>query len=163
MYSPNALAFAKGETQKVDVENGTVSCGKDWTFSIGGERVYDFEIRKRTARAPEFLTSAEMGVEVGDYFAIVSFPAAIPLTEADNILTGYIVEAWDEATQKCVEIKEIASEYHVDHSSDYFSKYYQVFLSKLKPNTTYTLKAYATDCFHNKSKKSLVKKIKTQA
>lgn len=160
-FTPNILALAKGETTELNMECCTASCGKDWKFSVGGKKVFDFAARKSKACAPEFSMVAEMGVEQGDCFAIVSFPAAIPLKENDNMLLGYLVEVWDEVAQQCVDIREIASEHHIDHSSYYFSKYYQVFLPKLRPNTIYTFKVYATDCFYNKSKKPLVKKIKT--
>ncbi|MBQ9781758.1 MAG: metallophosphoesterase [Clostridia bacterium] len=160
-YTPNMLALAKGETDKINYSKCVKSCGKDWHFVVGGEKVYDLSTRKEKAVAPEFEKGAELGLGRSEKSVIVHFPKAKPLDCDDNILHSYYAVAIDELTGEVVSTGQVATEHHVDHTSDYFTPYYQILIEDLKPDTSYIFKVYARDCFQNLSKNPLVKKVKT--
>ncbi len=160
-WTPEMIALAKGEKSRQDVSKCTCSAGADWKFTIGGEKVLDFEKRASNKVAPEFPEGAVAGLERSDNFVLVFFPAAIPLTCDDDILHSYSVDVFENQTQTYVTTVNICAEYHVDHSSNYYMPYYQVAVSDLKPDTQYLFKIYARDCFQKRSTRPLIHVGKT--
>jgi predicted phosphodiesterase len=159
-YTPEMLALAKGEKTEQTMGACTRSAGLDWSFTLGGERVMSFERRKRLSVAPEFSENAVAGLSRADNFVVVSFPSAIPPKQANN-LRGYFVEAWKDGVDTPVSTAEIRTESHIDATAEHFSDFYHVVVPNLEPNTEYTFKVYALDCFNNLSRKPLVHKGKT--
>ena len=162
-YTKEMIALAKGEKTEQDLEKCTRSAGADWHFTLGGERVMDFDYRKRSAKAPEFPETAEAGLARSDTFVVVFFPAAIPLDCDNDIIHSYYVEAWDEKEENLISTGQISTEFHVDHSADYFTPYYQIVIADLQPNTPYVFKVYARDCFQKKSTRPIIHRGKTMA
>ena len=162
-YTPEMLDLANGRKTKQKFKKCVRSCGKDWSFTVGGEKVYDAEERKQKATAPEFPKGATAGLCRSNTEVLVCFPSAIPLDCDDNILHSYYVEAIDEETNEVVSYGQISTEFHVDHSSDYLSPYYQVLIRHLQPDTNYLFKVYARDCFGNMSTNPIIHRGKTMA
>ena len=92
---------------------------------------------------------------------MVFFPAAITLGVDNDLIHSYYAEAWDDETGELVSSGQINSEFHVDHSPDRFSPYYQIVLAGLKPDTAYTVKVFARDCYQKLSTRPLIHKGKT--
>lgn len=160
-YTDEMLALAKGEKTKQNMKKCVRSAGADWKFTLGGEKLLDTKRRAANAKAPEFPENAEAGLARSDNFAVVFFPAALPLECDDDILHSYYVEAWEDESGELVSCGQINSEFHVDHSTNYFSPYYQVVIPDLKPDTAYTFKVYARDCFQKLSERPIIHKGKT--
>ena len=160
-FTDEMLALAKGEKRKQNFKKCTRSAGADWHFTLGGEKVLDTESRAEKSVAPEFPETAEAGLARADNFVVVFFPAAIPLDCDNDIIHSYYAEAWDDETGELVSQGQINSEFHVDHSADHFTPYYQIVLPDLKPNTAYTVKVYARNCYQKLSTKPIIHKGKT--
>ena len=161
-FTDEMLALVKGEKRKQNYKKCVKSAGKAWEFSLGGEKVLDISSRAEKAVAPEFPKSAMAGLQTADTYAVVPFPSALPLDREDDIIHSYIVEAWEDESSLLVSTGEISTEFHVNHTGEYFSDYYQVVVGGLKPNTNYTFKVYARDCYGKRSLRPLVRKGKTQ-
>ncbi len=160
-WTDEMLALAKGEKTEQDFTKCTRSAGKDWSFTLGGERVMDFDYRREKATAPEFPEPSIAGLARGDKYVVVFFPPATPLDAEDDILQSYLVEAYDAESGELVNQREISTEYHVDHSPDYYTPYYQILVPDLKPDTKYIFKIYARECFQKKSTRPIICKGKT--
>jgi hypothetical protein len=156
-YTDEMISLAKGEKTEQTVGACTRSAGADWNFTLGGEKVFDYEKRKRLSVAPEFSKNAVAGVSRGENFIEVAFPSAIPPISANN-LRGYYIEAWEEGKFSPTSTARILTESHIDDSADYFSAYYRAVLHGLSSRTEYLIKVYAQDSFGNLSHKPLVKK-----
>ena len=161
-WTDEMLALAKGEKTEQTMHACTRSAGDDWHFTLGGEKAMDFERRAARSKAPEFPPTAVAGLSRSDTFVVVSFPAAIPPAGSD-ILQSYYVEAWEEETNTLVSTGQTFTESHIDRTSDHFSPYYQVVIPNLKPNTAYTFKVYARNCFQKLSERPIIHKGKTMA
>ena len=156
-YTPEMLAVAKGEKKKANPKKCVKSCGADWNFTLKGKEM-DWEKRSQNAVAPEFPKGATAGLARGTNFVEVHFPAAIPLDAENDLLHDYYAEAIEEETGEVVSSNQVVTEYHVDHTSDFFSPYYQITLWNLKPDTKYEIRVYARDCWQKKSTKPIVVK-----
>ncbi len=155
-WTEEMLALAEGKKTEQNFSLCTKSAGADWHFTIGGERVMDFERRAALATAPEFPVGAVAGLSRSDTFAVVFFPAAIPLECDNDLIHSYYAEAYDFETGELVSHGQISTEFHVDHTSDYYTPYYQIVLADLKPDTKYTVKVYARDCWQKLSTRPLI-------
>lgn len=160
-WTDEMLALAKGEKTEQIMSKCTRSAGADWRFTIGGEKVMDLKRREQLAFAPEFPEGAIAGLARSDTFVVISFPAALPLPCDNDILHSYYVEAWEDETNTLVSSNQINTEFHIDHSADHFSEYYQIVVPYLKPNTAYTFKVYARDCFQKLSTRPIIHKGRT--
>ena len=161
-WTDEMLALAKGEKTQQDMQSCTRSAGDDWNFTLGGERVMDINRRAERSKAPEFPSTAVAGLARSDTFVVVSFPAAIPPSGSD-VLHSYYVEAWEDETNTLVSTGQIATEFHIDRTSEHFSPFYHVVVPNLKPNTAYTFKVYARNCFQKRSERPIIHKGKTVA
>jgi hypothetical protein len=159
-WTDEMVSLAKGEKTEQIMGACTRSAGEDWHFTLGGEKILDVEYRAKKAVAPEFPENAVMGIERSDHFVVVAFPAAIPPKGA-NVLRSYYVEAWLDGQDTPVSTSWINTEFHIDRTSEHFSKFYYVVVPNLQMNTEYTFKIYARDSFGNMSKKPLVHKGRT--
>ncbi len=155
-WTDEMIALAKGEKSEPDFGKCTRSAGADWHFEIGGERVMDINKRAALAKAPEFAETAVAGLGRSDTYAIIYFPAAIPLESDDDMIHSYCAEALDFETGELVSFGQIAAESHIDHSSDHFADYYEILLADLKPDTKYTFKVYARDCYQKCSTRPII-------
>jgi hypothetical protein len=153
--------LAKGEKRRQCFKKCTESAGADWQFTLGGEKVLDIDRRAAFAKAPEFPESAVAGLSRSDDFAVVFFPAAIPLDVDNDLIHSYYAEAWDDETGELVSCGQISAEFHVDHSPKRYSPYYQIVLSGLKPDTAYTVKVFARDCYQKLSTRPIIHKGRT--
>ncbi len=162
-WTDEMIALAEGRSEEQDFSKCTRSAGADWHFTLGGERVLDFDRRAAAASAPEFAEGAVAGLSRSDNFVVVFFPAAVPLKAEDDLLHSYYAEAYDNATGELVSHGQICTECHIDHTSDYFTPYYQIVLPNLKPSTEYKILVYARDCWQKKSSKPIVHIGKTLA
>ncbi len=160
-YTEEMLALAKGEKTKQNFSECTRSAGADWCFSLLGERTLDLKRRTARAIAPEFPEGAVAGLARSDSFAVIFFPAAKPTECDDDILHSYYAEAYDDLTGELVSRGQINTEFHVDHSNDYFTPYYQIVMPNLKPDTAYTFKVWARDCYQKCSTRPIIHKGKT--
>lgn len=156
-YTPEMLALARGEKKKQNFKKSVKSAGADWNFTLKGKEM-DWEKRAKNAVAPEFPNGATAGLARGTTFIETHFPAAIPLDADNDLIQNYYAEAIEEETGKVVSNNQISTEYHVDHTSDFFSPYYQITLWNLKPDTKYEIRTYARDCWQKKSLKPIVVK-----
>ncbi len=145
-YTPEMLALARGEKTEQDLENSTRSAGADWNFTVGGEKVLDLDKRAEGKIAPEFPKGAMAGLARSDNFVVIFFPAAIPLECDDDLIHSYCVDVFRESTGELVTTEQISTEFHVDHSADYLTPYYQIAVPDLEPDTKYIFKVYARDC-----------------
>ncbi len=162
-WTDEMIALSKGEKTDQDFEKCTKSAGADWRFTVGGEKVLDTSLRASRAKAPEFPKTAVAGLSRADDFAVIFFPSAIPLDTDDDLLHSYYAEAYEEETGKLASWGQISAEFHVDHTSDYHSQYYQIVIPKLKPNTRYIFKVYARDCYQHLSKEPIIHIGKTMS
>jgi len=160
-YTEEMLSLAMGEKTEQNMDACTRSAGADWCFPLIGERVLDTERRRARAIAPEFPEGAVAGLARSDSFAVIFFPAALPIERDDDILHSYYAEAYEDATGELASTGQINTEYHVDHSADYFTPYYQIVMPDLKPDTAYTFRVYARDCFGKCSERPIVHHGKT--
>ena len=101
------------------------------------------------------------GIARSSKFFEVHFPAATPLDADNDFVHSYYAEAYDEETGELAASGSIFTEFHVDHSTDYFSPYYQITLYNLKPDTKYKVMVYARDCWQKKSLRPLIRYGKT--
>ena len=161
-WTDEMLMLAKGEKTEQDFKLCTKSAGQDWHFTLGGERIYDTARRTAEGAAPEFPEGAVAGLSRSDDYAVIFFPAAIPPERDGDVLHSYYAEATD-GEGRVVSFGQICTEYHVDRSADYFSPYYQIVLTGLTPNTEYTFRVFARDCFGNMSKNPIIHIGKTLA
>ena len=157
-YTEEMIALAKGEKTEQTVGACTRSAGADWNFTIGGEKVFDFEKRKRLSVAPEFSENAVVGTVRGENFIEVAFPAAITPKVASN-LRGYYIEAWEKGKFSPTSTARILTESHIDDTAAYFSPHYHAVLHGLSANTEYVVKVYAQDTFGNLSHAPLVRVV----
>ena len=162
-YTDEMLDLVKGKKKKQNFKKCTSSCGTNWKFTLGKEKIYDFEYRKQRASSYEFSPTAEVGVVRSDTIAQVSFPPAIYEKKEGNFLFTYRVEAYDVKTGELVSADEVNTECHVDQTDKFFSKFYQAIIRGLLPNTSYEFRVYAKDCFGNLSKRPLKKVVETFA
>ncbi len=162
-WTDEMVALAKGEKLDQDFDKCTRSAGADWKFTIGGEKVLDTALRASHAKAPEFPETAVAGLSRGDDFAVIFFPAAIPLEADNDLIHSYYAEAYEEETGALASWGQISAEFHVDHTSDYHSPYYQIVIPKLKSDTRYIFKVYARDCYQHKSERPIIHIGKTMA
>lgn len=159
-FTPEMLALAKGEKKRQNLKKCVKSCGADWCFTLKGKEM-DWDKRSENATAPEFYKGAKSGFERGATLLNVAFPAAAPLNADNDLIDGYYAEAIDEKTGKVVSSNHIHTECHIDHSADFMSRYYQITLSNLKPETDYEVRVYARDCWQKQSLNPIVHHITT--
>ena len=150
-WTEEMVALTEGRRTEQNFSLCTKSAGADWHFVVGGEKPYDFELRYRQAVAPEFPENAEAGIYCADTFAVVRFPAALPLEKDNDLVHSYCVEAVD-SEGKVVSTGWVSTEHHVDHTTDYYGPSYQVIVPGLKPDTEYTFYVYAMECYLKKSR-----------
>ena len=160
-FTDEMKALARGEKTKQSFKKCTRSAGADWHFTLGGDKLLDLDIRAAKAKAPEFPETAEAGLARSDNFVVVFFPAALPLERDDDLIHSYYAEAWDDETGELVSKGQISTEFHVDHTTDRFSPYYQIVLPDLKPDTAYTIKVFARDCYQKLSERPIIHKGRT--
>lgn len=159
-WTQEMRALVNGAGREPNFAACTSSAGKAWHFTVGGEKPYDLQTRTAAATAPEFPDNATAGIRRGDRFALVSFPAALPLDAEDDLLCAYWVEAVDE-NAAVVSTGKVCTEYHIDHTADHFAPFYQVLVLGLRPDTKYTFRVYAVDCFGKKSQRPLTTTAQT--
>ncbi len=160
-FTDEMLSLAKGEKTRQNFKKCTRSAGADWRFTLGGEKVLDTARRASFAKAPEFPETAEAGLARSDDYVVVFFPAATPLGVDNDLIHSYYAEAWDDETGELVSQGQISTEFHVDHTPDRFSPYYQIVLAGLKPDTAYTVKVFARDCYQKLSTRPIIHKGRT--
>lgn len=161
-WTDEMRALTDGKKTEQNFELCAASCGKDWHFTVGGEKVYDFEKRAAECVAPEFPAYSCAARFCGDTFAHVYFQAALPLERDDDLIHSYIVEAVD-ADGNVAGYGETCTEHHIDHDPARMGRSYQAVVFGLKPETEYTFNVYARDCYQLKSKNPITTKGKTQA
>ena len=137
--------------------------GRDWVLDLPlNPKNFRYRMDKRTAAAsaPEFSGGSKVTVEsVGQGFASLDFPAAVLNSDSD-ILQSYQVDAVNKTTGRVDSSTAVFSEFYLGKGR--LGKSYHATVSKLKPDTKYTLKVYALDCFQKKSKRPLTIDIQTK-
>ena len=150
-WTEEMLALASGEKTEPDIARCMRSAGPDWRFTVGGEKIYDPTCRAQEAVAPVFPEGAMVGADCGDTYATVKFPAACPLERPGDFVHSYRAEAVD-AAGRVVSAATICTEHHVDGDERRFSSEYRVAVGGLTPDTPYTFRVYARDCWQKSGK-----------
>lgn len=158
-WTDQMRAMVSGTEQARSFERCTRSAGADWVFAVG-ERPYDLAGRTAASAVPEFPGNARAGVRRGDRFAVVSFPAALPMNKADDLIQSYLVEAVDEQGN-VISTQPVYTEHHIDHDESRFSPFYETVVPGLQPDTPYTFRIYARNCYHKRSNAPLTVQTKT--
>ena len=161
-YTDEMVALVNGKKSKQNYKKCVLSAGKDWNFTLFGEKKYSISKRAEKAVAPKFPKDAFAGAQKNDTFVIIAFPSALPLDRDDDLLRFYSVDAIEDSTGEVVNTQRIVTESHIDHTDKHFSEYYQITVGNLKPDTDYTFKVYAEDCYGKRSA-PIIRKVKTLA
>ena len=161
-WTPEMRALAKAEKTEPDFAACTASCGADWVFTAGGERRYGFARRAALCAAPEFPPEADIAVFRGDTAVQLYFPAALPLNRDDDLIFSYVAEAVD-ASSAVVRQASVFTEHHIDHDPARFAPAYQAVIYGLTPDTEYTFRVFARDCYGLRSARPLTIRARTLA
>ena len=161
-WTPEMRALAKAEKTEPDFAACTASCGADWVFTTGGERRYGFARRAALCAAPEFPPEADIAVFRGDRAVQLYFPAALPLNRDDDLIFSYVAEAVD-ASGAVVRQASVFTEHHIDHDPARFAANYQAVIYGLAPDTEYTFRVFARDCYGLRSARPLTIRARTLA
>ncbi len=159
-WTPEMLSLARGEKTAQNFATCTQPCGADWVFTVGGERPYGFARRAAETAAPEFPPEADLAIFRGDTAAQIFFPAALPLNRDDDLIHSYVAEA-ESPEGTVVRQASVFTEHHVDHDPARFASAYQIVLYGLRPDTDYTFRIYARNCFGKRSARPLTIRRRT--